>query len=63
MHAETVEMSDLYDTDAMGWSEHQADLLRRHAAGERANNPGRANRPLSIERASRTVRRSANRGS
>jgi len=32
-------MSDLYDTDVMGWSEHQADLLRRHAAGERANDP------------------------
>jgi hypothetical protein len=26
-----------YDTDIVIWSEHQADLLRRHAAGERAN--------------------------
>lgn len=39
MHAETVEMSDLYDTNVVGWSEHQADLLRRHVAGERANDP------------------------
>jgi hypothetical protein len=30
-------MSDLYDTDAMTWSEHQAALLRRVAAGERIN--------------------------
>jgi hypothetical protein len=29
-------MSD-YDTDILVWSEQQADLLRRHAAGERAN--------------------------
>jgi Domain of unknown function DUF29 len=28
-------MSDLYDTDILLWSERQADLLRRHAAGER----------------------------
>ena len=26
-----------HDTDILVWSEHQADLLRRHAAGERAN--------------------------
>ena len=26
-----------YDTDILTWSEHQAELLRRHAAGERAN--------------------------
>jgi hypothetical protein len=26
--------SDLYDTDILLWSERQADLLRRHAAGE-----------------------------
>jgi len=29
-------MSD-YDTDILTWSEHQAELLRRHVAGERAN--------------------------
>src|SRR5215472_2868042 len=29
-------MSD-YDTDILIWSEHQAELLRRHARGERAN--------------------------
>jgi len=29
--------SDLYDTDVMAWSEHQAELLRRMAAGERVN--------------------------
>jgi hypothetical protein len=30
-------MSDLYDTDILLWSERQAELLRRHAADERAN--------------------------
>src|SRR5690242_12539070 len=30
-------MSDLYETDILDWSERQADLLRRHAAGERLN--------------------------
>ena len=30
-------MSDLYDADIFAWSEQQTDLLRRHAAGERAN--------------------------
>jgi hypothetical protein len=30
-------MSDLYDTDIVLWSEHQAELLRRLAAGERVN--------------------------
>ena len=30
-------MSDLYDTDILGWSERQAELLRRLAAGERVN--------------------------
>jgi hypothetical protein len=29
-------MSD-YDTDTVTWSEHQADVLRRLAAGERVN--------------------------
>ncbi|HYZ62510.1 MAG TPA: DUF29 family protein, partial [Acetobacteraceae bacterium] len=30
-------MSDLYEQDVLEWSERQADLLRRHAAGERLN--------------------------
>jgi hypothetical protein len=30
-------MSDLYDTDILEWSDHQAALLRRVAAGERVN--------------------------
>jgi hypothetical protein len=30
-------MSDLYDTDILTWSEHQAELLRRVAAGEPVN--------------------------
>jgi hypothetical protein len=30
-------MSDLYDTDIVTWSEQQAALLRRLAAGERVN--------------------------
>ncbi len=30
-------MSDLYDADVMLWSERQAELLRRIAAGERVN--------------------------
>ena len=30
-------MSSDYDTDIVLWSEHQADLLRRLAAGERVN--------------------------
>ena len=30
-------MSDLYDTDFLLWSERQADLLRRRAAGELVN--------------------------
>ena len=30
-------MSDLYDTDILAWSDRQADLLRRMAAGERVN--------------------------
>ncbi len=29
---------DLYDRDILTWSEHQADLLRRLARGERVNN-------------------------
>ena len=30
-------MDSLYETDALAWSEQQADLLRRLAAGERLN--------------------------
>jgi hypothetical protein len=30
-------MSDLYDDDILWWSEQQAELLRRLAAGERVN--------------------------
>ena len=30
-------MSDLYETDILTWSERQAELLRRRAAGELAN--------------------------
>jgi hypothetical protein len=30
-------MSDLYDTDTLTWSQRQAELLRRLAAGERIN--------------------------
>ena len=30
-------MSDLYDSDVVTWSERQADLLRRRAAGELVN--------------------------
>jgi hypothetical protein len=30
-------MSDRYDTDILQWSERQAELLRRSAAGERMN--------------------------
>ena len=30
-------MSDLYDADVLEWSEHQARLLRQHAAGQPVN--------------------------
>ena len=30
-------MGDLYDVDVLEWSEHQARLLRQHAAGEESN--------------------------
>jgi hypothetical protein len=30
-------MGDLYETDILSWSEHQAELLRRVAAGEPVN--------------------------
>ena len=33
-------MGDLYEADILEWSEHQAELLRRVAAGERVNAPG-----------------------
>jgi len=32
-------MGELYDTDVLEWSEHQARLLRQHAAGEASNEP------------------------
>jgi hypothetical protein len=32
-----MSMGDLYDTDVLLWSEHQAGLLRRRAAGELVN--------------------------
>lgn len=32
-------MGDLYETDIMEWSEHQARLLRQHAVGEPSNEP------------------------
>jgi hypothetical protein len=30
-------MTDLYDADALEWSEHQARLLRQHATGQAGN--------------------------
>jgi uncharacterized protein DUF29 len=30
-------MGELYDADVFEWSKHQAELLRRHAAGEKLN--------------------------
>lgn len=30
-------MGDLYDADVLEWSQHQARLLRQHAAGEASN--------------------------
>lgn len=30
-------MSEAYETDILEWSDHQAELLRRHAAGEKLN--------------------------
>ncbi len=30
-------MSEAYDTDILEWSDHQAELLRRHAADEKMN--------------------------
>jgi hypothetical protein len=33
-------MGDLYDTDFLHWTEHQAALLRRRAAGDLANDQG-----------------------
>ncbi len=32
-------MGELYDDDVLLWSEHQARLLRQHAAGEPGNEP------------------------
>ena len=42
-------MSDLYETDILEWSEQQADLLRRVAAGERVNSPDWLNIAEEIE--------------
>ena len=36
-HESVAAMSDLYDTDVLLWSEQQAALLRRRAAGELVN--------------------------
>jgi hypothetical protein len=33
----TIMAAELYDSDILGWSEHQADLLRRVASGQRVN--------------------------
>jgi Domain of unknown function DUF29 len=33
----SARQDELYETDILLWSEQQAELLRRHAAGERAN--------------------------
>lgn len=30
-------MSETYETDILEWAQHQAELLRRHAAGEKLN--------------------------
>src|ERR1700710_510591 len=30
-------MSEAYESDILDWSHHQAELLRRHAAGEKLN--------------------------
>ena len=30
-------MADLYEADVLEWSEHQAELLRQHAAGKPSN--------------------------
>jgi hypothetical protein len=50
-------MSD-YDADILLWSEHQADLLRRMAAGERVNDQvDWANVAEEIEAVGRTERR------
>lgn len=38
-----------YDTDILTWSEHQAELLRQHAAGTRANDNTAIDWPNIIE--------------
>ena len=51
-------MSDLYDDDIVLWSERQAALLRRVAAGERVNNEvDWGNVAEEIEAVGRTERR------
>ena len=48
-------MSDLYDTDVLEWSEHQARLLQRHAAGKPGNEaPDWANIVEEVESAGRS---------
>ncbi len=34
---QAVHLGDLYDTDVLEWSDHQARLLRQHAAGKSGN--------------------------
>src|ERR1035437_740620 len=34
---EKVPMGDLYEADVLEWAEHQAELLRQHAAGKPSN--------------------------
>src|ERR1700679_1178154 len=41
--------NDLYDRDVLAWSEHQADLLRRLARGERVTDVDWAHVPEEIE--------------
>ena len=50
-------MGELYDSDVLEWSEHQARLLRRHAAGEPGNEtPDWANIIEEIESLGRSER-------
>ncbi len=53
-------MSD-YDADVLQWSEHQAALLRRAAAGERVNDLDWPNIIEEIESVGRSETRPANR--
>ena len=50
-------MSDLYEADVLEWSEHQARLLRQHAAGEPGNEaPDWANIIEEVESVGRSQR-------